>query len=88
MSKSTEISSSFASKAMYQIDLDRKIDDSVLELLPAQMQLRYSQIQGKEISSLVGLVEDQAQLRGILDALFNERITVISMLMMEYQTKP
>ena len=71
---------SFQSKATYQITVEGKVEPFLLNLLPAAFEISYAKSGGKDISSLIGKVEDQAQLTGVLNTIYNTRITVISVI--------
>ncbi len=73
-------SNSFQSNATYQITVEGKVEPFLLKLLSAPLKVNYTESDGKKISSLIGNVQDQAQLTGILNTLYNSRMTVISVL--------
>ncbi len=78
MSTSEDALNSFQSKATYQITIEGKVDPFLVEMLPSFFEITYAKSEEKDISSLIGRVEDQAQLRGILNTIYNTRMTVIS----------
>ena len=78
MSSPDPIYNSFQSKATYQITVEGKADPFLLDMLPGTFEISYSKAGGRQLSSLIGKVEDQAQLTGILNTIYNSRMTVIS----------
>lgn len=80
MPKLDSISTSFQKHATYQIMVEGKVEPLLCKLLPARLKLSYTKSEGKEISSLLGNVKDQAQLTGILNTLYNHRKTIISVI--------
>ena len=69
---------SFLSPSRYQITVEGKIEDSLLICLPGSIDINPSISGETEISILVGSFLDQAELSGLLNALYNNRFTVIS----------
>ena len=70
----------FQSNATYQIIVEGNVEHLLRELLPGAFKVSYSESGGKKISTLIGQVEDQAQLTGVLNMIYNSRMTVISVL--------
>lgn len=71
---------SFQNNATYQIIVEGNVEHILRELLPGEFKVSYSNLGGKKISSLIGQVEDQAHLTGVLNTIYNSRMTVISVL--------
>ena len=80
MSTPDAVFNSFQSNATYQITVEGKVEPFLLDMLPSAFEISYAKSGGKDISSLIGKVEDQAQLTGILNTIYNTRMTVISVL--------
>ena len=80
MTTPEKVLNSFQSNATYQIIVEGKVEPLLLEMLPVAFKINYLEKDGKEISSLLGRVEDQAQLTGVLNTIYNTRFTVISVL--------
>ncbi|MEN8799928.1 MAG: hypothetical protein ABF293_11805 [Flavobacteriaceae bacterium] len=80
MSSTNSVFNSFQGNATYQITIEGKVEPFLLEMLPSSFKITNAKSGGKDISSLIGKVEDQAQLAGILNTIYNTRMTVISVL--------
>ena len=80
MLDSNDVLDSFQGNAVYQIAVEGKIEPFLLQILNGQLELRGAESNGKQVSLLLGRVEDQAELSGILNTLYNHRLTIISVL--------
>jgi hypothetical protein len=69
--------------AIYRIEMDGNIDQRILTWFDDMTLSTESSEEGKTISTLVGLVADQAALHGLLDRIYTLGFLVISVTRVE-----
>jgi hypothetical protein len=69
--------------AIYRIEMDGNIDQSILTWFDDMTLSTESREEGKTTSTLVGLVADQAALHGLLNRIYNLGFLVISVTRVE-----
>jgi hypothetical protein len=68
---------SFTGPAVYSITVEGSIPESLLACL-ASMELKINGPTENPVSTVTGRMEDQSQLHGVLNTLYNSRYTVLS----------
>ncbi len=66
-----------SSSSNYQITVEGKLDESWSPRV-AGLVINYSEIDSKIITTLTGKITDQAELNGVFNTLYNNRLKVIS----------
>jgi hypothetical protein len=72
----------FTGSAIYRITVEGIIPKSLLDCL-ASMELENDTSPGNTVSTITGCMQDQSQLNGVLNTLYNNRYTVISVIKIE-----
>jgi len=87
MNENGNINFSFSTPAVYQIKVQGALSDDWSERLGG-LQISVSRKKtGNTISILTGMITDQTALSGILNALYDSHITVLSVNLMKEQDK-
>ena len=87
MNENGNINFSFSTPAVYQIKVQGALSDDWSERLGG-LQISVSRKKtGNTISILTGMISDQTALSGILNALYDSHITVLSVNLMKEQDK-
>ena len=73
---------SFTGPAFYRITVEGNIPESLMACL-ASMELEKNPTSGNPVSAITGCLADQSQLNGVLNTLYNNRYTVISVTKIE-----
>ena len=77
MDSSVQPISSFTGPAVYSITVEGNIPESLLVCL-ASMELENNASSGNTMSTITGCMQDQSQLSGVLNTLYNNRYTIVS----------
>lgn len=87
MNENGNINSGFSTPAVYQIKVQGALSDDWSERLGG-LQISVSRKKtGNTISILTGMISDQTALSGILNALYDSHITVLSVNLMKEQDR-
>lgn len=87
MNENGNINFSFSTPAVYQIKVQGALSDDWSERLGG-LQISVSRKKtGNTISILTGMISDQTALSGILNALYDSHITVLSVNLMKEQDR-
>jgi len=80
--ETTELIKKFAGQATYQITVEGKVDPRYMKSLN-NLSVMHTVTSNKTLSTLTGNMEDQEALSGVLNILFDNRYSIISVMKIE-----